>query len=344
MTEVLSPFLPNTNIQYAYDSTSLGYLKTCARLYYYVMICGWSAKDESIHLRFGQEYHKALQDFDELRCEGADFEGAVRETIHLLLKRVHEWKPDLNIKAGKYKNPESLVRSVVWYLDHYRNDAAKTFVLANGKPAVELSFRFELDWGPRTAQKLVWNDDASGITGNKYETSQSYMLSGHLDRVVTFSDHLFVMDRKTTTYTLGDYYYAQFEPNNQMTLYTLASQVVIGAPVKGVIIDAVQLLIDMDRTGLPGVKFGRSFTYRTADQLQEWTDDLRFWFAQAEAYSEADHWPMNDTACDKYGGCRFRDVCSRSPQVRDKMLAGKFTKLAPEERWNPLKPRTQEAA
>lgn len=336
-TEVLSPFLQGTNIQYAFDSTSLGYLKTCPRLYQYTMIEGWSAKDESIHLRFGQEYHKALQDFDEFRCEGADFEGAVRGTVQLLLERVHNWKPDLNIKAGKYKNPESLVRSIVWYLDHYRNDAAKTFVLANGKPAVELSFRFELDWGPKS-QSIAAEDGMpmpGGIT--RVKERQSYMLSGHLDRVVTFSDHLFVMDRKTTTYTLGDYYYAQFEPNNQMTLYTLASQVVIGAPVKGVIIDAAQLLVD-------SVKFGRSFTYRTADQLQEWTDDLRFWFAQAEAYAEADHWPMNDTACDKYGGCRFRDVCSRSPQVRDKMLAGKFTKLEPSERWNPLKPRTQEAA
>ena len=60
----LSPFLPGTNIQYAWDSTSLGMLKTCPRLYQYTMIDGWSAKDENVHLRFGQEYHSALEEYD----------------------------------------------------------------------------------------------------------------------------------------------------------------------------------------------------------------------------------------------------------------------------------------
>ena len=71
-----SPFLPGTNIQYAYDSTSLGLLKTCPRLYQYTMIDGYVAKGESIHLRFGIEYHQALQDYDIARAEGIDHEDA----------------------------------------------------------------------------------------------------------------------------------------------------------------------------------------------------------------------------------------------------------------------------
>ena len=42
-----SPFLPATHIQYAWDSTSLGYLKTCPRLYQYIMIEGWQSQIES---------------------------------------------------------------------------------------------------------------------------------------------------------------------------------------------------------------------------------------------------------------------------------------------------------
>jgi hypothetical protein len=45
---------------------------------------------------------------------------------------------------------------------------------------------------------------------------------------------------------------------------------------------------------------------------------------------------MNDTACDKYGGCEFREVCSKSPSVRDKFLKADFKQ---EEPWNPLIPR-----
>lgn len=50
-----SPFLPGTKIQYAWDSTSIGYLKTCPRLYQYTIIEGWQSKGESLHLRFGSE-------------------------------------------------------------------------------------------------------------------------------------------------------------------------------------------------------------------------------------------------------------------------------------------------
>jgi hypothetical protein len=140
------------------------------------------------------------------------------------------------------------------------------------------------------------------------------------------------MDRKTTTTTPGSYYFDQFEPNNQMSLYTLASQVILDSPIKGVIIDAAQILVDTAR-------FVRGFTYRTSDQLDEWLKDVEYWLNLAESYAEANYWPQNDTACDKFGGCRFRQICSKSPQVREQFLNANFTKLEPEERWNPLKPR-----
>ena len=64
------PFLPGTYVQWAWDSTCLGLIKTCPRLYQYTMIDGYVAKGESIHLRFGIEYHQALQDYDIARAEG----------------------------------------------------------------------------------------------------------------------------------------------------------------------------------------------------------------------------------------------------------------------------------
>lgn len=326
-----SPFLPGTNIQYAWDSTSLGYLKTCPRLYQYIMIDGWGENDTSVHLRFGIEYHQALQDYDVAKAEGIKHEDAIREALRALLERTYEWKVDETTKAGRYKNRRSVVRMVLDYLDHFADDPAVTHHLDDGRPAVELSFRFELDWGPESGEneKIEYED---GDDRKHRLGQQPYILSGHLDRVVNFCDNLYVMDRKTTTTTLGSYYFAQFEPNNQMTLYSLAAQVVLASPVKGVIIDGAQILADSSR-------FVRSFTYRTEDQLDEWVNDLRVLLAQSEAYAIANHWPMNDTACDKFGGCKFRDICSKSPGVRDRFLASSFTKLPLEERWNPLKPR-----
>ena len=45
-----SPFLPDTFIQFAWDSTCLGLIKSCPRLYQYTMIDGYVGKGESIHL------------------------------------------------------------------------------------------------------------------------------------------------------------------------------------------------------------------------------------------------------------------------------------------------------
>ena len=118
-TEVKSPYLPDTNIQFAWDSTSLGLLKTCPRLYQYTMIDGWGQRDESIHLRFGIEYHQALQDYAIARAQGTAHEDAIRTTIRQLHSRVFDWLPDRNSRAGKYKNRESIVGIVIDYLDHF---------------------------------------------------------------------------------------------------------------------------------------------------------------------------------------------------------------------------------
>lgn len=306
------PFVEGTKLQYAWDSTSIGYLKTCPRLYQYIMLDGWGRGGESIHLRFGQEYHKALEEYDHHRIGGASHEEALNQVATDLHARTFDWTVDLTTRAGKYKNKVSLMRSVVWYLEHYRNDPAKTLILENGRPAVELSFKFSAGFGPNS--------------------NLEYLLCGHLDRVVNYADNIFVMDRKTTTMSLGEYYYAQFDMSNQMSLYTFAGGVVLNSPIKGVCIDAAQMLVEE-------TKFGRSITYRTSDQLNEYVENLSVWFAMAENFAAADFWPMNDTACDKFGGCAFRGICSKSPQVRDKFLHSSFTQLAPEERWNPLKPR-----
>lgn len=351
-TGAASPYLPGTNIQYAWDSTSIGMLKTCPRLYQYTMIDGWGSRDESVHLRFGIEYHSALQDYAIARSQGTAHEDAIRITVQNLLQRIHGWAPDTSTRAGKYKNPRSILSLVVDYLDHFgTDDPAETIILDNGAPAVELSFRFELDFGPEAGIKTeyITTDEAYEInlspgainmidpaTGNKVvptTTRQPYLLSGHLDRAVDFNGFAFVMDRKTSVSTLGTYYFDQYAPNNQMSLYSLAGKIVLDAPIKGVIIDAAQVLLEKPNS------FQRGFTYRTDDQLDEWLVDLRQWLESAERYATIGYWPQNDTACDKFGGCRFREVCSKSPSVRETYLKSKFDKLEEHEKWNPLRSR-----
>ena len=318
----ISPFLPGTQIQFAWDSTSIGYLKTCPRLYQYIMLEGWSPKSESIHLAFGSAYHSALESYDRSRANGVSHEDSIHDVIAEILRTTADWVMDLSTKAGKYKNRATLISLVLDYLDYFVDDPTEIYIMSDGRPAVELSFRFELDWGPEGYQVI-----------EPYGMGQPYILCGHLDRVVTFNDQLFVMDHKTTTSAPGDYYFNHYEPDNQMTLYTLAGQVVLNAPIRGVIISAAQILLEKEH------RFVRGFTYRTQDQLDEWLLDLHLHLNSAEAFAEAGYWPMNDTACDKFSGCKFRGVCSKSPEVREMFLKADFVKLEESARWNPLQSR-----
>ena len=111
-------------------------------------------------------------------------------------------------------------------LKQFEDDSAHTILLDSGKPAVELSFRFEIPI------------EVSG---------QRAMLCGHLDRLVEFNSQIWAMDHKTTKYSLSNDWFGLFNPDNQMTLYTLASQVVYEQPVKGVIISGAQILATLTR-------------------------------------------------------------------------------------------------
>jgi len=284
-------------VQFAWDATCIGRLKRCGRLRHY-KLDGWSPKADRVALRFGIEYHRSLQDYDILMAENFSHDDALYDVIRALTMRLEDWNPD-----DPKRNRKTLVRSVIWYLEKHKDDPAKTLILSDGKPAVEITFNFELDWGPTQ--------------------DQPYVLCGILDKVVRFNGDLFVMDHKTTTQSFGDHYWKQFTPDDQMTLYTLAGQTVFQAPVKGVIINAASVLVN-------GTNFERSIVYRTQEQLNEWIGGLKTWLPRQHEDV------MNDTSCHQFGGCEFRDVCSKSPQVRDVFLKSKFEQVQP---WNPLAPR-----
>jgi len=305
------PFHDGTKVQWAWDSTSLGWLKECPRKYQYHMIEQWRGRGESIHLEYGILYHAALEEYDRKKLEkGMSHDDAVRGVVRELLTKT--WREGLPWRGAKdlpaddkasLKSRENLVRTVVWYLNKFKDDPAKTSMhTVTGKPMVDLHFQFEIEGG--------------------------YSLCGYLDRVVEFQEQPFVMDRKTTTSTLGSYYFDQYDPDNQMSLYTVASQIAFHTPVKGVIVDAAQIAVGFSR-------FVRSFVFKTADQIDEWMKDLYVWLEQARVYAERGYWPQNDKSCHKYGGCAFREICSKSPSVRDRFLDTHFERQP----WNPLVPR-----
>lgn len=196
------------------------------------------------------------------------------------------WQSDHNLKTR-----ETLIRSIIWYLEHFIDDKALPVLLGNGTPAVELNVQLDVD---------------NGIT-----------FAGHLDRLADYADNLYVMDQKTTGNTVSPRYFEQYSPDTQMSLYTFLGKASFGVPVKGVIIDAAQVAVGFTR-------FERGMTFRTEGQLNEWYDGAMAAILRAQAATRENYFPQNPSACGNYGGCPFRTVCSRDPQARKNFLAGDF--------------------
>ena len=297
----------NPKLQLAWDSTSLGALKRCPRYYEYNIIEGYVSRLESIHLRFGTEYNNALATYHIALAQGKTYEDAVLLTVRYAMTQTWDetlgrpWTSDLPMKTR-----ETLLRSIIWYLDKFEDDPCETVVLATGEAAVELPFRIHLDI-------------LSSLT------EEPYLLCGYLDSVVKFCGGEWITDKKTTRYALDEKYFAQYTPHNQVSQYSFAGDIAFHSLIRGVIIDAVQL-------GVTYSRFQRQQISRTKPQLEEWLSDTVIVIRQNEVYVNENHWPMNDTACDMYGGCPYRTVCAASPEIRPKLLENLFQKRS----WDPL--------
>jgi hypothetical protein len=293
--------------QLAWDSTSLGEFITCPRKYQYRILWGFVPQLLSPHLKFGLIYHKALETYDHSRAGGQDHQQAVLAALRCALGQTWDhrlnrpWASDIPEKTRL-----TLVRTVIWYLARFEEDVLETVILANGKPAVELSFRFE-----------------SGLTSGL--SGLPYLLCGHLDRLCTLNGKPWILDRKTTKGTLDEKYIAAYSPDNQMTLYNIAGEIVITSSVKGIIIDAAQV-------GAGFARFQRFFVHHTRGQQAEWLQDLEYWLLFSETCASTNYWPMNRKSCSNYGGCPYRQVCSQDPSQRKNLLNG----LYKVEKWDPL--------
>lgn len=307
-----SPELPT--LQLAWDSVSIGALKTCPRYYQLAIVQGWRSKQTAVDLEFGILLHSSRERYYHARARGEDHDTAQRNTLGWLLEAT--WDRELNRpwQGDQYKNRFTLARSFIWYCEQWgQNDPLEQVMLANGKPAVEVSFRFQLDFGP---SQWLRNPPGEG------EANLRYSLCGHLDRLVRFNNALWVSDLKSTRHTLDASYFGQFSPDNQMSLYTLAGKVVCSEPVQGIVLDAVQVAVGFSR-------FARGLVQRTEAQLEEWLAGLRVLLGQAESYAKANFWPQNDKACFR---CSFRQVCARSPSVREQWLKADYVQKI----WDPL--------
>lgn len=316
-----SPFIPGTNIQFAWDSVSLSAMLTCPQQYKYRIIDGLVPKTPSyaIALIFGILFHKGLEYYHQARMVG-DHDEALHQAVKCLLanpatatlpsdddidemkEKTDEDDDGITLRNSKIRTRYHLFRSVVWYLEHYKDDPLKTLV--GNSPMVELSFRIPLPIGIADVGMI---------------------LCGHIDRVVEFNGFNYVTDYKTTK-SLTRQYFDMFDLSHQMTGYSTAGKIILDQPVKGIFIDGVALQVGQ-------VKFARHLTHRTAGQEREYFDLLDYVGQQAIRHARTGNYPLNTAGC---YFCEFKNICKQAPEYRQAYIRQNYHSLPG---WNPLENR-----
>jgi len=299
--------------QFAWDATSLGNYMKCPTYYKYVNLEGWQPRNKSVHLIFGGLYASALEHFYKNVAGGMTPLAATHAVVREAL--IDTWHPTEDepegapwISGHDKKTRETLIRTIIWYLDQFEltphEVATPVHILSDDRPAVELSFSVPFD-------------------------ESEYLWCGHIDRLVEYNGGVYVMDQKTTGGSLTSYYFRGFALDVQMSGYTFGAAVGYSLPVKGVIIDAAQILVG-------GTKFARGFVNRSPSQLDEWHATAAYYMNEAKRAVESGEFAMNTTSCMNYGGCAFHAICERSPVHRPNFLEADFVRRP---RWDPLERR-----
>lgn len=308
-----SPWSPNIpNFLTYWNSSALGTLKECPALFNYTYVEQWQPASKGVHLAFGGWYAAGLEHYAKVRASGLSHDAASISMVRYVLAATWidgaGWAPPPDHKDASIKNRVNLIRSLIWNVEERLTSPFQTYIKSTGRAAVEESFLFH----------------AFNIEG------EDIHFAGHLDEIVQDEGSgLWVRDDKTTKSALSQFYFTQFTPNNQMSLYSIAGKVVLGEPVRGVLVKAAQIGVNFTR-------FATAQVPRPQAVLDEWLLDSKQWISQARHYAITGHWPRNDKSCGNWGGCPFQKVCAVSPSHRAAWLAEDFVRAPP---LNPLEQR-----
>lgn len=306
------------------NSSSLSLIQECMRKTKYSLLERWRAETEGAATLFGSAIHSALEVF----YRGERVERVLPKYEHLeLLAFGHEPPPTNNdliyravrafiAKAQPLASlPESDKRSIpngIWILNEYFktyiDDPYVAYVDKDG-PFIERTF-----------------------THRFYEDAQVVIdIFGTIDFIFrnVNTGELLPGDHKTASFLNfgGASYFDRDKPNHQYTMYMLGAKRVYGIDAENFMVNVVEVKAKPKTKAAKGVSFPRQLTKRTEEDFEELTEvilDASFRFRIA---LETNIWPMGGVdACNKYGGCQYKQICASPKNMRHTILSNKYIK------------------
>lgn len=304
------------------NASSLSVIQECLAKSKMSLLDGWRAEAESPATLFGKAIHSALEvfystkpdertlpDFDVL--EMLSYGHAPKEETPL----IRSAKAFLAAGAALSPLPAEDKRSLqngIWLLHEYfkkfRDDPYTAYVDDRG-PFLERYFSLP-----------YYSDSHLNVE-----------IFGTIDFVLehTVTKELLPGDHKTaSSLTFGDSsYFDREKPNHQYTMYSYAVNKFFGLKAEDFLVNVFEVKAKPKTARGSGPSFPRQITKRTEEDFVELQDVILEAVDRIVWAAERNRFPMGSVdACNKYGGCQFKQVCASPRAVRETILSNKFTR------------------
>lgn len=312
------------------DNFALTMHQSCPAKFNLRMIHGWTVRHRSAALGFGGALHHGLAAW-------------YRTTDPRQALEAIEGKWDPSIPPNDYRTLNKCLEVMADYIKQYRSESFKIVGKLVGNPIIEQTFTLELgmylpchlsylpkidadgvvweDSGPARRKcfedKLVDPEVAKCLCGRDREPIE---YGGIFDGLVEATGHVYILEHKSTS-QLGQYYFEQFKPNNQVAGYIWAAATMTSLRVAGAIINAIGVY----KTS--ATKFERGVTARNEFEIAEWKQNVYHSCIEIKQHQLSGFWPMRTPSCTMYGACEFLPVHSvNNPVHRLKRLEQDYIK------------------
>lgn len=283
------------------DNFALTMFQSCPAKYFIRMKQGWTTRRKSAALGFGGALHEGLA----VWYRTGDRVGA--------LKAIDAAWPE-NLPVEDWRTKEKCLQVMIDYMKTYPQESFKIVGFPE-VPIVERTFTLETGMYLQCQHCQFLNEDGihEPICHNCGEPRELIEYGGIFDGLVEFSGARYVLEHKTTS-QLGDYYFNQFKPNNQVSGYVWASELLGGERVGGAIINAIGIY------KASATKFKRDITTRSKDDIRRWLLNVHATCQQIKDCELRGYWPLFTQSCTMYGKCEFHDVHVLSNEVEQEKL------------------------
>ena len=274
-----------------FTPTSLETFLQCPRKYYYAKSLQLQAIESSLAAQFGAAIHEGVACF--WKCKGCKTAAEI----------IEKYWPSYSGKATNNRQELATLLSVQAFVDAWSTVKEQDIKRSNASGILIMS-KYCSTYERDTSCFLPENIEVF----QPVEMPNGTMLYSRIDRVKTEGGFHTIVDTKTSSSSLTDYYFRQFENSFQMSCYFYIVQQLFGQ-CDCLQIDAIKVPYT-EKEGFVRRSFPRG-ELQMAEFLSTYrriTEQIKEGFSLGEE-AQLMFFYQNPTSCGDYGGCKYLSLC-----------------------------------